>query len=183
MYDFAKFSQGGEKLIQHLKRELSVLRTGGASPQLLDTVLVNAYDSKMKVMELATIGVVDPTMLLITPWDSSVLPAIEQAINAANLNLHPVVDGQTIRLSVPPLTQETRKKLAKVLSGKIEEGRVMLRTLRAEYKKEIEKQKGQNDISEDNIKADLANLEDKVKAISEQINVLEEQKRAELLKI
>lgn len=183
MYDFANFSQGGEKLLQHLKRELSVLRTGGASPQLLDTVLVNAYDSKMKVMELATISVVDPTMLLITPWDNSVLVAIEQAINSANLNLHPVIDGQTIRLNVPPLTQETREKLAKVLSGKIEEGKVMLRTLRAEYKKEIEKQKGQNGISEDNIKADLASLENKVKAISEQIDALEEQKRAELLKI
>lgn len=183
MYDFTSFSQGSDKLIQHLKRELSVLRTSGASPQLLDTVQVNAYDSKMRITELATISVVDPTMLVVTPWDSSIITAIEQAINQANLNLHPVVDGQTIRISVPPLTGETREKLAKTLSGKIEEAKVMLRNLRAEYKKDIEKQKGYSDISEDNIKADLANLENKVKAVSEQIDALEKQKRIELLKI
>ena len=125
----------------------------------------------------------DPTLLIISPWDESLLAAIEHAINQAGINLHPVVDGKIIRLNVPPLTGENRTQLVKTLSEKIEEGKVMLRTLRSEIKKEIVGQKGSTNISEDDIKADLENLETQVRKANENIEQMEADKKAALLKI
>lgn len=183
MYDFAKFHQGVDKLIKHLQTELAAIRTGGANPSLLDNVRAEAYGTQMKIAELATISVADPTLLIISPWDESLLAAIEHAINQAGINLHPVVDGKIIRLNVPPLTGENRAQLVKILSEKIEEGKVMLRTLRSEIKKEIVGQKGSTNISEDDIKANLENLETQVKKANENIEQMEADKKAALLKI
>jgi ribosome recycling factor len=183
MFDFAGFERAAEKILLRLKEELAVLRTGGANPQLLDSVKVEAYGTMMRVTELAVISVRDPTLLVVTPWDAGVIGAIEKAIQQANLNLNPVVEGKIIRISVPALTNEGRENLVKILRQKIEEGKVMLRNLRGEIKKEIEAQKGKTGISEDEIENNLVKLEEKVKEVVKQIEDLAKEKESKLLKV
>jgi len=183
MFDFKAFGESGKKALDVIREDIGSLRTGGASPQLLDGVKVEAYGSVMKVTELAAISVSDPTMLIVSPWDKSVLGAIEKGIQTAGINLNPVVDGDIIRISVPPLTGEDREKLVKTLSQKVEAGKVIIRSLRADTKRDIEAQKGQAGVSEDNIKADLAKLEDETKKLIDQVEQWAAAKQKELLKI
>ncbi len=183
MFNFASFQQSADKALANIRTQLGALRTGGASPQLLDSVKVEAYGGTMKVTEIAAITVSDPTLLVVSPWDASLLGALEKAIQQANLNLNPVVDGKIIRISIPPLTKETRQELIKTLHRELEEGKVFLRTLRSDVKKDIEKQAGTAGISEDDIKADLQQLETKMKKLIEQVDSLGENKEAQLLKI
>ena len=183
MFETQKFSQVSGPVMEHIRAEVASLRTGGASPQLLDSVRVEAYGAQMRVTEVAAITVSDPTLLVISPWDKSLLGAIEKGVQVAGINLNPVVDGEIIRISVPPLTAEGRQNLVKTLQKKIEEGKVALRQVRGEMKKEIEAQKGQAGVSEDDIKADLAKLEEEVKKLMTQVDELAAAKQKELMKV
>lgn len=183
MFNFNQFTQIANRTLENIKTEVASLRTGAATPQLLDSVKVEAYGGIMRVTELAAITIADPTLLVVSPWDTSLLGAIEKGIQQANLNLNPVVDGKILRISVPPLTTETRQELIKTLHQRLEDGKVMVRTLRGETKKEIEAQKGAAGISEDNIKADLEKLENEIKKIIAQIDELGKNKETQLLKI
>ena len=182
-YNFAEFNQKILKTIEHVKSELALLRTGRASVQLLDPVKVEAYGSIMKLNEVANISISDPTLLIVRPWDRSLLANIEKAIASAALNLNPIVNGEIIRVPVPALTQERREEMVKLLGQKIESGKVMLRTVRGEIKHEIESQEGKEDVSEDDIKRDLEVLENKVKEVLAQLDGLFSQKEKELLTI
>ncbi|MBW7944640.1 ribosome recycling factor [Patescibacteria group bacterium] len=182
-YQFVQFSQRADKTLDFIRGDVAQLRTGRASAQMLDIVSVEAYGTRMKVNELANISVPDPGMLVVTPWDKSLLPTIEKAIASSGLNLHPVVDGTIIRIVVPPLTEERRKELVKLLHQKIEAGRVMMRSVRTDAKKEIEDQEGQAGVSEDMIKADLETLEKKVKEYMEKIDALSADKEKELMTV
>jgi ribosome recycling factor len=183
MFNSQEFKTASDKIIIHLDTQLGSLRTGGASPQLLDSVKVEAYGTQMKVTELASITVADPTLLIISPWDASLLPTLEKAIATAGINLNPIVDGKIIRISVPPLTEETRQQLVKLLHQKVEESKIMLRTLRSDFKKNIETDKGQAGISEDDIEAALVNLEEAVKQITSLIEKRAHEKQKQLLKV
>jgi ribosome recycling factor len=171
MFDFTDLTQKLDKAVAHIKKELATLRTGKATPQILDPVLVDAYGAKMKITELANVSAPDANMLIIAPWDKSLLATLEKAIATAPLNINPIVDGDIIRIVIPPLTEERRKEMVKILHQKIEGGKIMLRGIRADSKKEIEKQKGQDNISEDNISADIEELD---KTLKDYINQLEE---------
>ncbi len=171
------------KAVEFYQQEISTLRTGRASASLLDSVTVDAYGAKMKLNEVASTTVPDTTLIVISPWDKSLLGAIEKGIQNAQLNLSPIVDGQIIRVPVPPLTQERRQELVKVLHQKAEGARVILRNTRIEVKKEIEKQSDQPGVSEDDIAAELKTLEDTTKEFIEQIDALTKSKEAELIKI
>lgn len=150
---------------------------------MLDIVNVEAYGTRMKVNELANISVPDPGLLVLTPWDKSLMPTIEKAIASSGLNLHPVVDGSIIRIVVPALTEERRKELVKLLHQKIEGAKVMMRNVRAESKKEIDDQEDEAGISEDMIKADLDTLEKMTKEYMEKIDHLSADKEKELMTV
>ncbi len=181
--DFQQFEQSMAKVFEHIRAELAALRTGRASAQLLDPVKVEAYGSKMSISEVASISVSDPTLLVIKPWDRSLLGSIEKAIAVANLNLSPIVDGEIIRVPVPSLTHDRRQEMVKLLGQKIEAGKVMVRNVRSETKHLIEAQKGQNGVSEDDIERDLSNLEEKVQQQLDKIEALFTEKEKELLTI
>jgi ribosome recycling factor len=183
MFDFSSFRQAVAKTLAHIETDIASLRTGGANPRLLDSVKVEAYGTVMKVTELAAITVANPTLLLVSPWDESVVGAIEKGIQQAGINLNPVVDGKTIRIHIPPLTTEARQQLVKTLHQQIESGKVMIRNLRTETKKAIEAQEGQDGISEDHISADLTTLDNEVKTITNQIDALSARKADELLQV
>jgi ribosome recycling factor len=182
-YSFADFQQKIQKTLEYLREDLATLRTGRASVQLLDPVKVEAYGSLMKLNEVANVSVPDPSMIMISPWDKSLMSAIEKGIQIANLGLNPVVDGQIIRVSVPPLTEERRKEMVKLLSQKIENGRVLLRNIRTETKKEIEDLKGTAGVSEDMIKLDLQELEKKLKELMAQVDKMAADKTKDLMTI
>lgn len=171
------------KTLDYLKKEFDSLRTGRASAQILDSVKVEAYGSLLSLTEVASIAVPDSQLIVIKPWDKSLLPAIEKAIQQAQLNLNPIVDKEIIRVPVPTLTTERRQEMVKILHQRAEEGRVMLRQIRADIRKDIEKQEGQAGISEDDLKADYAELDDLVKEYIEELEELVTSKEKDLLTI
>lgn len=182
-YDFQQFVQKAEATLKYLRDDISSLRTGRASTQMLDSVSVEAYGANMRVHELANLSAPDPSLLTISPWDKSVLKNIEKAIISSGLNLQPVVDGDIIRIAVPSLTEERRREMVKLLAQKIQNGQVMLRNLRTDIKKEIEKLSDQAGVSEDTIKADLAELDRRVKEYTTHIEKIFADKEKELLTV
>lgn len=182
-YDFSQFENQSNKATEHVKQDVSTLRTGRATAQMLDSVTIEAYGSYLKIVEVASIQAPDPTLLVVTPWDKSLLMAVEKGIKSANLNLNPVVDGDIIRIAVPPLTEEKRLEMVKQLQRKIEDGKVMLRNIRTDSKQEIEAQKGQSGVSEDDIENNLEELEKLHKKYLEDLDNLSVSKEKELLTI
>jgi ribosome recycling factor len=182
-YDFQQFTQKADKTLQHIREDISSLRTGRATTQLLDPVQVEAYGTMMKVHELANLSTPDPSLLVVAPWDKSILGNIEKAIMSSGLNLQPVVDGAIIRIAVPPLTEERRKEMVKLLSQKIQNGHVMLRNVRTDIKKEVEKLVDEAGVSEDDIKADLAELDKLVKEYTAKIDQMSADKEKELMTV
>lgn len=182
-YDSSKFKQKLDQVLEHIKRDLASLRTGKASTALLDPVLVEAYGSKMKINELANVSAPDLNMLVVVPWDKTLLATIEKAIAASELNIHPVVSGDQIRIIIPSLTEERRLEMVKMLGQKIENGRVMIRNVRSEVKKDIDDQKGQAGVSEDDIAHDLEALDKTVQEYLHQLDDIAALKEQELMKI
>lgn len=172
-----------QKALEHFKSDLATLRTGKATAQLLDPVRVEAYGSMMRLVEVARVSVPDATLLVVTPYDSSLLSSIEKAIASAGLNLQPVVDKDLIRISVPPLTQERRKEMVTLVDRKTEETRVMVRNIRSDAKKDIENQKGSDGVSEDDIKSEIAELESTIQKHLDQLEVMAQEKQQELMTI
>jgi len=131
-----------EKVLDVLKGDLGTIRTGRATPALVENIIINAYGgtAKLKVMELATIGASDVQTLVITPFDPSIINEIQKGIEAASVGLSPNVDGNLIRVKIPPLSQERREELIKAMKHKLENGKVMVRQVRHESMEEIKKE-------------------------------------------
>jgi len=138
-----------DKTVEAVKREFATVRTGKASTALLDLVRVEAYGNDMPLTQVASVAAPEPKLLTIQPWDKTLLKAIEKAILASDLGLTPSNDGNIIRIPVPPLTEERRKELVKVIHKLAEEGRVAIRHARTET---IGKIKKTEHVSEDDIK-------------------------------
>lgn len=141
-----------QKSIEVFKKELLGIRTGRATPAILDRVQVEAYGAMTPINQVANVTVPDARTLMIQPWDKTVLSAIDKAIQKSDVGIHPVNDGNTIRLAIPPLTGERRKELAKVVKKKAEEGKVSLRNIRRDMNDELKKQEKASTISEDESK-------------------------------
>jgi ribosome recycling factor len=171
-----------DKVLDILKGDLGTIRTGRATPSLVENVIINAYGgtARLKVMELATIGTTDSKTLVITPFDQSVIHEIQKGIEAANAGLTPVVDGNMIRISIPPLTQERREELIKAMKHKLENGRIMVRQVRHEGMEDIKKSfEGR----EDDIKRLEKEVQKMVDSTMETIDDYGKQKEQELLQI
>lgn len=182
-YSFTSFRSDCEKVLDHVQRELSTLRTGRASASMLDSVTVDAYGQPMRIVELASITTPDPSLLVISPWDKSLLGAIEKAIMASGLSLQPVVDGEIVRIAVPALTEDRRKEMVKQLHKNIEQGRVMLRTARTDTKKAIESLKDSDGISEDDIASTLEDMESELKVFMDKLDDLAKRKETDLMTV
>lgn len=146
--DLNNATQRMQDAIGHLKGELAQIRTGRANPALISDVLVDVYDSKMMVKELAQISAPEPTVLLISPWDKSIITNIVGGISKSNVGLNPVVDGDLIRIVIPALTTERREQFIKQMHQMLEKYRVEVRQIRHEF---IEQLKNQEGISEDEV--------------------------------
>lgn len=138
-----------ERTLDAFSLELSHIRTGRASVGLVDGIDVDAYGGKMKISQLGNIAVPEPRMILITPWDKSVLGAIERAILASNLDITPSNDGNVIRLPIPQLTEQRRKDLVKMVGKQAEEAKVAVRNVRRHDVESVKKAQKDGEIPED----------------------------------
>jgi ribosome recycling factor len=153
-----------DKAIAVLKDELSGVRTGRATPALLQRVVVDYYGTPVPIQQLASFSVPEPRTLVISPFDRNAIAAMEKAIMASDLGITPGNDGTVIRLSFPPLTEERRKELIKLVHHRGEEGRVAVRNIRRHSKEELEKLEREGGISEDDLvrsEKELQRLTDK----------------------
>lgn len=148
-----------DKITSIFSDDISSIRTGRATPGLIENVVVTAYGNKMKLLELGSINVPDVRTLTFQPWDQSVIREICNGIMAANVGMNPAVDGEIIRMSLPMLTTEQREDYIKLLGRKLEGARVMIRDARADFRKEIQDAKQKKIISEDEYKTDEVDLQ------------------------
>jgi len=172
-----------DKAIEHFKSEISSLRTGRATPALVEDIPVEAYDSKMDVKGIASINVPDPKTIIIEPWDKSLLKNLEKAINEADVGISPVVDGTIIRLNMPPMTEENRKEMVKILKQKAEQARVSIRGIREKIRDKIIKAEEAKEISEDERFRLQEDLDKKVNEVNKEIEKIAEEKEKEIMTI
>jgi len=138
-----------EAALDALRREFATVRTGKATPALLDTVRVDAYGSKMPINQVATVNTPEPSLLVVQPFDKTLLADIERAIMVADLGLNPANDGNIIRIPIPPLNEERRKEYVKVLHNMAEDGRISLRHTRRVVREEIHELVKEHELGED----------------------------------
>jgi ribosome recycling factor len=141
--------EGMKKALDAFKRDLAKIRTGRASTSMLDGIRVDYYGTPTPVNQVSTIQVVDARMITIKPWEKNMIPVIEKAIRASDLGLNPVTDSDIVRLPIPPLTQERRKELAKVVKKMTEEARVAVRAARRDAMDLVKEAEKGGEISED----------------------------------
>jgi ribosome recycling factor len=178
---FVEVKKRMEGHIDHLRRELAGVRTGRASVAILDTVHVDAYGSHMPINQIASLSVPEPTLIVAQPFDPSLMAAVEKAIRSANLGLNPTNDGKVVRVPIPPLTEERRKELSKLVHKYAEEGRNGVRQVRRDANERLKKLLKDHKISEDDERRGL----DDVQKITDQhislIDELQKKKDGELL--
>lgn len=170
-----------EKILQHAKEELNTIRTGGANPALVEGVLVEAYGSRMRLQELASIHAPQAQLLLIQPWDTSVVKNIESALRESDLGLQPVIDGNGIRIAFPPLTEEKRKEFVKRMHEKIEDARIRVRQVREEWMHDLKEQEKSGALSEDALFKEEKQVQKIVDEYNSALKLLAETKEKELL--
>ena len=181
------FTNGSKKMdgvVDLVKQDLMNIQTGRAKPALVESVQVEAYEgSYMEVKELASITAPDSQSILIKPWDPSVVSAIEKGILKSDLPLQPVVDGDQVRINIPALTEERRQDLVKVIKQKVEAGKAMIRQVRLEMKKEIDRLKDDDGVSEDDVHNMYDQLQEQVDEFNKKLEEMEEVKEKELLSL
>lgn len=169
--------------LEHLRRDLSAIRAGRATPSLIEEVPVKAYGSQMKLMELGTISSPQSSLLTVTVWDASVVQDVVKAIQEANLGFNPSNEGQTVRIPIPPLTAERREEFIKLAHTKMEEARIELRQIRQETRKDWEKNVEAGDFGDDEFDRRSKLLQDLVDKSMDQIEQLGKAKTEELQQI
>jgi ribosome recycling factor len=172
-----------DRNLEAILREFAGVRTGKASPGLLDTVQVDAYGSKMPLKQTATVTAPEPQMLVVQPWDTSLVGTVAKAIQAADLGLNPSVDGNVIRVSIPALTEERRREMVKVLHRMTEEGRVAVRHARHKAKAEVERQKKEGVIGEDEMRRELDKLQELTDGHIAKLDSMLEHKEKEVMEV
>tara|TARA_B100001059_G_scaffold208376_1_gene220591 strand:+ start:1611 stop:2132 length:522 start_codon:yes stop_codon:yes gene_type:complete len=153
-----------DKSINSLKKDISTLRTGRANTNMLDTIKVDVYGQLMPIEQLATVSVPEARLITVQVWDKTNTSLIESAIQKSELGINPQIDGQTIRLRIPDLTEERRKDLIKILKNMGEKGKISIRNIRREANEDLKKKLKNKSISEDdskNFEKDIQNLTDK----------------------
>ncbi|MBQ1490035.1 MAG: ribosome recycling factor [Eubacterium sp.] len=166
-----------------LKEDLNTVRAGRANPALLDKVMVDYYGAPTPLKNLSTIAVPEPRMLMITPFDPKSLGDIERAINVANLGITPNNDGKNIRLEIPQLTEERRKELTKTTKKMGEDAKVAVRNLRREANDQLKKQQKAKEITEDDLKEELDNVQKMVDEAIKDIDAIIAAKDKEILAV
>ena len=168
------------KAVENTKRELATIRSGKATTSLLDTVRVDAYGQQMPLNQVGTVAAPEPRLLTVQPWDKSLMAAVEKAIMTADLGLNPANDGTIIRIPLPPLTEERRKELVKIVHKLAEEGRIAVRHAREDARSGIKKVEHVSDDDKHRSEGEIQKLHDEHIA---QIESLVKAKEEEIMEV
>ena len=172
-----------EKAILHARTEFSSIRGGRAAPQLVERLTVEAYGVPMRLVELASVSIPEARQLLITPHDPTNLEAIERAISISDLGLNPSNDGRALRLSFPPLTEERRKELVRMVRNMAEDGRIAIRNVRREGRKDLDTAEKDGDLSKDESARAQDELDKLTQASEKSVDAALADKESELLEV
>jgi ribosome recycling factor len=167
--------------VDHARKEMAQVRTGRATTGLLDSVFVEAYGSRLPLNQVAGLSIPEPTMIVAQPFDGSLMGAIERAIRSSDLGLNPANDGKVVRIPIPPLNDERRKELSKHVHRMTEEARNQVRTVRRDANDKLKKMLKEHEISEDDEKRALAEVQKATDEHIKTIDELQQKKDAELL--
>mgnify|MGYP001219690868 CR=1 FL=1 len=169
--------------VLHLEKELNSLRTSRANPAMVDNIFVDAYGSKTPLNQLGNISIQDASTITIQVWDISLIKTIENAISESNLGINPQTDGQLIRLPIPKLSEERRKELIKIASEFAENSKVAIRNVRREFIEIAKKQKKNSNLSEDELKNEVDDIQNITDENIKKIDNLLEAKKIDILKV
>lgn len=181
MYNFSPLKDKIKAIEDRLHKEYAQIRTGQATPAVLDDVTVESYGSPMKLAQVASVSIEGAQSLRISPWDGSLVKAIEKAIMTSNLGLGTAVDEKGVRVTFPPLTTERRTQFVKIAKEKLEQGRIALRTVRDEVWNDIQKKEKEGGMGEDEkfrLKADMEKL---IQEAGKKLEALAAKKEKEIL--
>ncbi len=180
---FKKTKEKMTKSVEALKKDLAGIRTGRASLSLLDGIKVDYYGSMVPLNQVATLNVPEPRTISIQPWEQRMIPVIEKAILESELGLTPTNDGKIIRINIPPLTEERRKQLTKVVRKRAEEARVAVRNIRREANEELKKMEKEKHLSEDELKKRLDEVQKLTDEFIKQIDEILQKKEKEIMEV
>ena len=169
--------------VTHFEKELNSLRTSRANPSMLDNILVDAYGSKTPINQLGNISVQDASTITIQVWDSSLIKSIENTIAESNLGINPQTDGQLIRLPIPKLSEERRKEIIKIASEFAENSKVAIRNIRRDFIETSKNEKKDLNLSEDDLKRKLNEIQKITDNNIEKIEKILELKKTDILKV
>ena len=174
-----------QKVVDLVSSDIGGIRTGRATPSLVEHIECPAYGGTqvLKIIELASISAPDTQTLVISPWDKSIIGDIRKGILEANLGMNPSIDGEIIRISFPPLTTEDREKYVRLLSGKLENGKVLIRQVRGDTMHEIKKKSEDKEITEDEKFAQEKKLQELTDLFIERLEKIGEAKKQDLMQI
>jgi ribosome recycling factor len=178
---FAEVKKRMDAHVDFARKELAGVRTGRASTGLLDSVLVDAYGSKMPLNQVASLSIPEPALIVAQPFDPSLIKALETAIRAADLGLNPSNDGKIVRIPIPPLTEERRKELSRHVHKLTEDGRNHVRVVRRDANDKLKKMLKDHQISEDDEKRSLDEVQKITDLHIKAVDDLQQKKDAELL--
>lgn len=174
-------TDGMEKALERLRKELARVRAGRANPAMLDQIQIESYGAQMPLKQVATVSVADARMLVIKPFDRNTIPDIERAINNASLGLNPQNDGVVVRVPIPALTEERRKDLVKQVRALGEEAKISIRKVRHEANDLLKSAQKDGDISEDDLKKGLEKVQDVTNKFTKTVDDAMEKKTSEIL--
>jgi ribosome recycling factor len=169
--------------LEALKKELASIRTGRASLALLDGISVNYYGVLTPLQQLASLSIPESRQIAIQPWEQKIIPDIEKAIMKSDLGLTPMNDGKLIRLHIPPLTEERRKQLTKIVKKKAEETKIAMRNIRRDVNEEIKKLEKENHLSEDDVKRSQDELQKLTDSQIERVDEILRHKEKEIMEV
>jgi ribosome recycling factor len=183
MPSLQKAKERMESALESLRREFAGVRTGKASPQLLDAIRVEAYGSRVPLNQVGTVSAPEPRMLTIQPWDRGLVKDIERALRESDLGLNPSNDGQLIRIPIPPLTEERRREYVRLLHKLAEEGRVAVRQARKDANDEVKARQKKEGLSEDDIRREEKEVQKLTDQYIAKVEDMLKHKEAEVMEV
>ncbi len=172
-----------KKTIEAVAHQLASIRTGKATPSILESLRVDYYGTSTPIQQVASISAPEARLLVVQPWDKTVVPEVAKAIQASDLGLNPQVEGQVIRIPIPPLSEERRKDLVKLVKKYGEEGKVALRNIRRDVNDELKKADKAKEISEDQMHDGFDKIQKLVEKYSKNIDDLIAKREAEVMEV
>lgn len=172
-----------EQIIDHMKEQLTSIRSNRATPALVEQIPIDVYGSRTPLQQLASISIPEPKQILVEPWDKSITKEIEKSISNAKTGLSMLNEGNLIRLTLAPMTEESRKEIVKALHQRIEQGRVQIRRIRDKVKDEIVKGESSGEITEDDKYRLIDELDKTTREYTDTIDKMGKEKEEEILKI